>query len=306
VRTDALQTSEARAQALRRALIFLAALAAAIVVGTLLLLPVLDALAPGLLAEEDWERAPGWLFATTIWMSLVVLVVADCFVRRDERLSWRSLFPPQRAGADLLLGAVFALAPLLAFAGIHGALGWLVPAPATGAGSLTRLPPEPVGVAAPALLVAVMLPVIAVQSAAEEVVCRGYLLHQLRIWRGAWPALILTSLLFGVLHGLNPAVTGLALAGTAVVGLMMGLLVFWRSLWAAVGYHCAWNFALAALLGQPVSGLRLPSWFPTRATGPELWTGGEFGPEGGLTVLGLSALEVLLVWAVLARRRGGG
>ncbi len=54
-------------------------------------------------------------------------------------------------------------------------------------------------------------------------------------------------------------------------------------------------------LEKPKPGLEFgaPA-FPARMTGPEIWTGGDYGPEGGLA-LTLVTL-VAIAWSVLSRR----
>ncbi len=51
------------------------------------------------------------------------------------------------------------------------------------------------------------------------------------------------------------------------------------------------------MLGFQVSGLEeLPRLILQSVSGPELWTGGEFGPEAGLLMLPAVVLDNLLIW----------
>jgi hypothetical protein len=66
---------------------------------------------------------------------------------------------------------------------------------------------------------------------------------------------------------------------------MLSLAVLWTgSLWFASAVHLGWNWATAAVLDLPVSGLDSSTRPSTTAqpVGPAWLTGGEFGPEGGL------------------------
>jgi uncharacterized protein len=56
------------------------------------------------------------------------------------------------------------------------------------------------------------------------------------------------------------------------------------SLWFATAVHLGWNWAMATLFDLPVSGIRAfdtPLYEPV-VGGPVWWSGGAFGPEGGL------------------------
>ena len=138
----------------------------------------------------------------------------------------------------------------------------------------------------------------------EELAFRGYILQNLRQEWGTLAALLASSFLFALLHGLNPHFTPLALVGIAVAGVFMayGYLVT-GSLWLPVAFHFAWNFAQGPLFSLPVSGLASEGLFLVeRGDSPSLITGGAFGPEGGLLGVIALLLGLLLLW--LRWRRG--
>jgi hypothetical protein len=66
--------------------------------------------------------------------------------------------------------------------------------------------------------------------------------------------------------------------------------------------HIGWNFFEGVGFGFPVSGL--DSYALTRITvhGPEIWTGGAFGPEAGLIVLPSLILGAFLIYLYTMRR----
>ncbi len=118
----------------------------------------------------------------------------------------------------------------------------------------------------------------------EEIVFRGYLWSVLESRVGPGPTLILTSLLFALAHGANPAFTpGLpVIPNLLLAGLILGILRRRMGFPAAVGWHFGWNVALGGLFGVPVSGVTFPALLRVTATAPTCWSGGAFGPEGGL------------------------
>jgi membrane protease YdiL (CAAX protease family) len=140
----------------------------------------------------------------------------------------------------------------------------------------------------------------------EELFARGYQLTNIAEGlagslgkRGAiLAASILSSIVFGYLHITNPNADWLSLfniflAGTFLLG--MGYLLT-GELAIPIGVHIAWNFFQGNVFGFPVSGLNLQpfAFLHIQQSGPELWTGGAFGPEGGL--IGVAAI---LLGAVL-------
>lgn len=139
----------------------------------------------------------------------------------------------------------------------------------------------------------------------EELLFRGILFWQLENVFGSWLALALSSALFGATHFANQGATlwsSLTLAINAGLCLGAAYLVT-RTIWMAVGLHWAWNFLLGPILGFAVSGNNTYSLLAAKINGPELWTGGAFGPEAGLPVLiaGVFA-SVGMLW-VAARRK---
>ncbi|RYI29817.1 MAG: CPBP family intramembrane metalloprotease [Acetobacteraceae bacterium] len=85
----------------------------------------------------------------------------------------------------------------------------------------------------------------------EEWMFRGVLFQALRTRFRIWPAVALTSILFGAIHVVNAFALGdLRLAAAqAVAAMMTGLLLIalmlrTGSIWTAVVYHMVWNFGI--------------------------------------------------------------
>jgi len=141
------------------------------------------------------------------------------------------------------------------------------------------------------LLKVVMFAIVAIN---EELAFRGYLLRNLaegfssyqRIGaRGAIVfALLLSATTFGLGHLANQDATILSTLNLVVSGLVIGLsYLLTGELGISIGMHFTWNLFMGTVFGFPVSGAAPTTHlFSIQQTGPILWTGGAFGPEGGL------------------------
>jgi len=141
----------------------------------------------------------------------------------------------------------------------------------------------------------------AVAAAAEEALFRGYGFQALVQGIGAWPAVLLSSAAFALAHRDNPAVDAVALANIFAAGVMLGWAYLrTRSLWFCTAVHLGWNWAMSAVLQFPVSGLRrdVPL-YDEVSVGPRWFTGGDFGPEGGV----VATLAIVLLTVLLLRAR---
>lgn len=123
----------------------------------------------------------------------------------------------------------------------------------------------------------------------------------------AW---VTTSGIFGALHLGNPNATLLSAFNITLAGLLLGAgYVFTGQLAIPIGLHITWNFFQGTVFGFPVSGLEPigASFLATEQAGPDLWTGGAFGPEAGLMVPIAILIGVLLIalWVRLQQGRVG-
>jgi membrane protease YdiL (CAAX protease family) len=142
---------------------------------------------------------------------------------------------------------------------------------------------------------------LAFYALVEEMLFRGYPLVMLARALGPIRALGIVSLVFAAAHLENPSSGIMAFAGVFLAGAVMGAIVLrWRSLWAAWGFHFAWNFAQGAIFGLPISGVDDLVSGPLRVTrlhGPAWLTGGAFGAEAAApTLLFLGATAWLLTY----------
>lgn len=130
----------------------------------------------------------------------------------------------------------------------------------------------------------------------EELAFRGVAVAGMARGLGRGGAIVVTSVIFALVHRANPGVTPLALGNIALAGVFLGLTFFARGgLWTATGAHLGWNLSLAAL-AAPVSGLpfEIP-WLDFDPGLPAWVTGGGFGSEGGVLATVALAAGVVLV-----------
>jgi len=145
----------------------------------------------------------------------------------------------------------------------------------------------------------------------EETTFRAYLLRVSGERRGATFGLVVSSIVFGLIHLGNPA-PGLTTLQRAIgpifialeAGLLMGALYIWTGrIWMSIGLHWAWDFFEGPVFGTGVSGVPAPSFINAHIKGPFVLTGGSFGPEAGLPCLLICTTVALLV--IRRARRAG-
>jgi membrane protease YdiL (CAAX protease family) len=139
----------------------------------------------------------------------------------------------------------------------------------------------------------------AVQSSVEEIVFRGWMLSGIARKLNVPIAVLLTSLLFGLLH-YSPS-NPLAFVGTFMFSVFT---CCWAlrvgHVWGVMGWHSGWNWLLATGFELPLSGTNpIEPALITRLIdqGPRLLTGGDYGPEASVaTIVMLVAVSAALTW----------
>ena len=140
---------------------------------------------------------------------------------------------------------------------------------------------------------------VCVQSGAEELITRGYMMGALRDRYNVWLAAAVNSLFFGALHLLNPGVTVLSIVNVVAVGLALSIaMIRLESLWFCIAVHTAWNFSQSIFFGLPNSGIvSSGSFFHLDAARDSILYSAGFGVEGAITttlvLLGLSLVLLL-------------
>jgi len=123
----------------------------------------------------------------------------------------------------------------------------------------------------------------------EEFLFRGYALKTLAEGIGFWPAVVILSSLFGLVHLLKPHEDWIDPVSVSLYG------IFWcltlrrtGSLWFAVGFHAASDYADMIAFAEPNSGNEgepIPGHLlDIRFHGPDWLTGGPRGTEASVVV----------------------
>ena len=141
----------------------------------------------------------------------------------------------------------------------------------------------------------------------EEIIFRGVLFRWIDERFGFWWAMIVSGLIFGLVHLTNDNATLLGAIGIALeAGLLLGAAYKWSgSLWFPIGIHWAWNFSQGNIFGFAVSGNDAgESILQATIDGPQCLTGGAFGAEASVIsmVVGL-AVTALFVKTILSTRQ---
>lgn len=208
-----------------------------------------------------------------------------------EKLPFRALGVWFTGGwfRDLIVGLAFGALSLLIVAVIVFGTGFVAFEPNSASGS---------GAIGETLLRTLVIFVAG--AAFEESFLRGYFLQTFFRSRLAVFGIILTSLVFATLHNANPGANVLTWSNTFLAGIWLAVAYEkTRSLWFPFGIHLAWNWVQGSVLGIAVSGLETLAPDPLlRGTlsGPEWFSGGSYGLEGGIAcTIGL-IISTAAIW----------
>jgi len=222
--------------------------------------------------------------AAEIVSALALLLIYWASVRLLEHRRIDEL-APQRAPTNLLAGAAIGLG---LFSSVIAALSAMGIAHVGGSGQ--------------SLLGATNMAILS--GIGEELIFRGVVYRIFEEMFGSLVALIVSAAFFGATHLANPGATltsGVAIALEA--GVLLGVsYMMVRNLWLPIGLHFGWNFAESAIFGSVVSGNAFKGLFATTMTGPDLLTGGKFGPEASVVAVAICAAAAAVILVVAARR----
>lgn len=266
-----------------------------LVIYVVLLIVCVTALSlPPLLVSAMLRLSP-WavqLLAMTAYLGGVLL--ATWLARRflDKRsLLDLGLRRPDGWWAEVLFGVALGGMLMLGIFALETGLGWA---------QVTGLAWQQAGLLNTAMMTVLAAWLFVVVAVNEELMTRGYLLQTLAEGLNLRWAVLISSLIFGLLHLGNPNASWISTFNIGVAGVFLALgYVVTRRLWLPMGLHFGWNFFQGTVFGFPVSGTHSFTLVRLNDTGPSLVTGGAFGPEAGLTGLVAMLLGMLLIvaWA---------
>ena len=139
----------------------------------------------------------------------------------------------------------------------------------------------------------------------EELLFRLVLFRLAEQAVGTGLAALISALLFGLSHAMNPGADpgSLFFLAAGMGTLLTFAYAATRNVWFPVGLHVAWNFAEGCLFGLPNSGLANPvQIIHTNVSGPAILTGGTFGPEGSLPLFVLTLVGTATLGSLTVRR----
>lgn len=196
-----------------------------------------------------------------------------------------------RGAADVVFGFLLSGIMAAVFFGAMVSLGYI------GNVQVSALDASMVGVLAGSLVV------MALVGFWEELVFRGYILQNVAEGMGMTTAVVVSCVVYGLVHSANPNATALS---TAIIVLCGFLRIYGYlstgQLWLSIGMHTGWNFFQATVFGFAASGHAEERTLLTHDPLAADWlSGGAFGPEGSVLLIPvvLAALVAMRLWSGL-------
>jgi uncharacterized protein len=134
----------------------------------------------------------------------------------------------------------------------------------------------------------------------EELLSRGYHLQTIASGSNLFWGVLISSSIFGLMHLANPNSENKLMVALGILGAGLFLAYGYLrtgQLWLGIGLHIGWNLFEGPIFGFPVSGTDSPVYLLNASFhGPQLVTGGSFGPEAGLIVFPALLLGTGLIY----------
>ena len=244
-----------------------------------LTLGILGALGDRYLGTLEDISYAGLLLLTTLISCLAITVSVFLARRFLDRRTFTSLGLKgnKQAFYDLLFGVALSGLMVGLIYLLLWAVGWLqVESLAWHVESWENL----------AASILIMVSLYALVGWQEELLIRGYWLQNLSDGLSQSLGVLLSSVLFALVHAVNPNSSWQAYLGLFLSGLFLAFgYLRTKQLWLPIGLHIGWNLFEGTVFGFPVSGQYYYQLVRQTVSGPDIITGGAFGPEAGLILL---------------------
>lgn len=228
---------------------------------------------------SDVVPDPLYLLLFVVFSVLVACLSYLAYVRVVER---RSVSELSRVGAIKELGAGVAIGAWLVIV-IVGALWVLGDYVVVGTNAV--------------MVLLVAFANDASGAVVEEILFRAIVFRISEEALGTWLALLISALLFGLLHIGEPRAIPVALAASVLLSCAYMLT---RRLWLPIGIHFAWDFTQDGVFGVAAGAKGL---LQAKLAGPSFLSGGEIGIEASILAL-VVVLIADLYLLMMAGRRG--
>ena len=137
----------------------------------------------------------------------------------------------------------------------------------------------------------------------EELLMRGYILKNLINSMHKMVALIVSAVLFSVIHIFNTNFSLMGFCNITLAGILLGLpYIYTKSLWLPIALHFSWNFFQGPIFGFNVSGHVTYSLLTHTRPADTIWNGGKFGFEGSVLSIVFQVVAILVLWWYYSKR----
>jgi len=234
----------------------------------------LQVLAVELASSRDFGSSGLWSMLLEEFANLVAAAIPALVLARVERRPWKAYGLPAKPA----FGRLFWVGTTWGFVGISLLMFALYGLHAFAFGHVLL---HGARLARFAAFWAVMFLVVGLF---EEFLLRGYTQFTLARGIGFWPAALVMSCAFGLLHLRNDGEQWRGVLAAALIGFFFCLtLRRTGNLWFAVGFHAAWDWGETFFYSVPDSGMVAPAHLLKSSLHGAPWlSGGSVGPEGSV------------------------
>ena len=246
-----------------------------------------------LASSRDFGANGLWSMMLEESCNLIAAVIPALVLARVERRPWKVYGLPGKQA----FGRLFGMGALWGFAGISMLMFALYGLHAFAFGHVVLHGGRVLRFAA---FWAVMFLLVGLF---EEFLLRGYSQFTLARGIGFWPAALVLSCAFGLIHLRNGGEQWRGLLAAAFIGFFFCLtLRRTGNLWFAVGFHAAWDWGETFFYSVPDSGMVAPGHLLSSSLRGSDWlSGGSVGPEGSV----LCFVVIAFVWIAFDRTHPG-